>query len=525
MDDFFNDIAAFFVDLTDEEVIVLGIFGLLIFALGVIIGWIIQSRTTRRYKKELMVLRGERDLLSQRADELSRENKQFARELETVSREKVEAFDRVQTLQAQAASRDAELNQLRNEAARANALPEGYAEKIEELSQQNATLRQRHQLLEQEIEMLQDRLKKTNTAYPNTGEDRGGAAGATAHDGAGLGRVEGQRHGASGDASLTPVLSIFEQRFQRLEDHLLALTQENALLRGGHVADPRPVQPIFDDEEEPTEEIADEVIPPPVATDAGGEPLVIRADTTEPGVRKGSKGETEVVVTTTPSLQTPLVEKFDGTVTDDLKRIQNIGPHLESQLNQVDIFRYEQIAGWSAADVLTYAELIGHLPSLIENEDWVGQAKQLMAAETEDSAATDEENSPSDDGDPNADPFGKRHIIDFDAGGFDGASPKTAETQVALPGAVAADTSIDADDLKVVEGIGPKIESILKEQGINTLSQLADTELGRLREILDGAGSQFRAHQPKTWPVQAGLAADGKLDELHAWQRELKGGQ
>ena len=81
------------------------------------------------------------------------------------------------------------------------------------------------------------------------------------------------------------------------------------------------------------------------------------------------------------------------------------------------------------------------------------------------------------------------------------------------------------DDLKVVEGIGPKIESILKASGIHSLGVLADTGTERLREILDEAGSRFKSHNPKTWAVQAGLAADGKIAELKAWQKELKGGK
>ncbi|MEL7159571.1 MAG: 50S ribosomal protein L21, partial [Bacteroidota bacterium] len=82
--------------------------------------------------------------------------------------------------------------------------------------------------------------------------------------------------------------------------------------------------------------------------------------------------------------------------------------------------------------------------------------------------------------------------------------------------------STPEDDLKVVEGIGPKIESVLKASGITTLDTLATTSIERLREVLDAAGSRFKSHDPKTWPVQAGLAADGKLAELKAWQQELK---
>lgn len=81
------------------------------------------------------------------------------------------------------------------------------------------------------------------------------------------------------------------------------------------------------------------------------------------------------------------------------------------------------------------------------------------------------------------------------------------------------------DDLKVIEGVGPKIAELLNEAGISTWAQLAMTSPYRLREILDAGGSQFNIHDPETWPRQAGLAADEKWDELQKLQDELDGGK
>ncbi len=81
------------------------------------------------------------------------------------------------------------------------------------------------------------------------------------------------------------------------------------------------------------------------------------------------------------------------------------------------------------------------------------------------------------------------------------------------------------DDLRKVEGIGPKIAELLNNAGINTFSQLGATEVDRLKEILAEAGSRYAAHNPGTWPKQAQMAADGKWDELKAWQDELDGGK
>lgn len=84
---------------------------------------------------------------------------------------------------------------------------------------------------------------------------------------------------------------------------------------------------------------------------------------------------------------------------------------------------------------------------------------------------------------------------------------------------------VAADDLKKIEGIGPKIASIMNEAGIMTFADLAEAEVERLQEILEAAGSRYKSHDPSTWPRQAGLAAAGNWDELKQLQDELDGGK
>jgi predicted flap endonuclease-1-like 5' DNA nuclease len=81
------------------------------------------------------------------------------------------------------------------------------------------------------------------------------------------------------------------------------------------------------------------------------------------------------------------------------------------------------------------------------------------------------------------------------------------------------------DDLKIVEGIGPKIEELLNAAGINTWAQLSKTKADALKAILAGGGKRYAIHDPSTWAQQAGLAADGKMEELKTWQAELTGGK
>jgi predicted flap endonuclease-1-like 5' DNA nuclease len=79
------------------------------------------------------------------------------------------------------------------------------------------------------------------------------------------------------------------------------------------------------------------------------------------------------------------------------------------------------------------------------------------------------------------------------------------------------------DDLKVIEGIGPKISGLFQAAGITTFAQLADASVDQLKQIVLDAGITIA--DPTTWPDQAGLAAAGKWDELEVLQDELKGGR
>ncbi len=81
------------------------------------------------------------------------------------------------------------------------------------------------------------------------------------------------------------------------------------------------------------------------------------------------------------------------------------------------------------------------------------------------------------------------------------------------------------DDLKVVEGIGPKIESLLHAAGITSMRGLAIAETDTIKKVLDDAGPRFRMHNPKTWSTQAELIADEKWDELKEYQDFLNGGR
>jgi len=90
---------------------------------------------------------------------------------------------------------------------------------------------------------------------------------------------------------------------------------------------------------------------------------------------------------------------------------------------------------------------------------------------------------------------------------------------------VVEEATVTPDDLKKIEGIGPKISELLQNGGIKTFAQLADAKVEKLKEILEAAGSRYKMHDPTTWPQQSALAAKGNWDELKVLQDELQGGK
>jgi small subunit ribosomal protein S6 len=81
------------------------------------------------------------------------------------------------------------------------------------------------------------------------------------------------------------------------------------------------------------------------------------------------------------------------------------------------------------------------------------------------------------------------------------------------------------DNLKRIEGIGPKIAEVLRTAGVNSFAKIASMSTDQLKAVLVSAGDRFSFQDPTTWPAQAALAAKGEWDELRKWQEELKAGK
>jgi hypothetical protein len=80
-----------------------------------------------------------------------------------------------------------------------------------------------------------------------------------------------------------------------------------------------------------------------------------------------------------------------------------------------------------------------------------------------------------------------------------------------------------ADDLTILEGIGPKVAKVLASAGITTFAALAKADAAKVQEILNAAGLQML--NPAGWIEQAELAAKGDMHGLKKLQAELKGGR
>jgi len=76
----------------------------------------------------------------------------------------------------------------------------------------------------------------------------------------------------------------------------------------------------------------------------------------------------------------------------------------------------------------------------------------------------------------------------------------------------------------VIEGIGPKINDLIKADGVKSFAELADTPVSSIQSVLDNAGSRYQIANPGTWPDQANLAANNRWPALAALQDVLVGG-
>lgn len=67
-----------------------------------------------------------------------------------------------------------------------------------------------------------------------------------------------------------------------------------------------------------------------------------------------------------------------GGVADDLKKIKGIGPKLEEMLNGLGIYHFDQIAGFSDAELAWIDDNLQGFKGRATRDDWVSQARALV---------------------------------------------------------------------------------------------------------------------------------------------------
>ena len=176
---------------------------------------------------------------------------------------------------------------------------------------------------------------------------------------------------------LPPLIEKFRQRnedAERLEADLataetriaeLEMTSESVQTRIEPVSDPDTLTDGRDASNDPIEEdLINDVLEAEVEVETHEDPA------TEIEVQEESESEAD----------DPVDEPING-ARDKLQAVKGIGPAIEKTLNEMGIFRFQQIAEMSEYDIDRIAKRLKGLRSRIYREDWIGQARDLRDQE------------------------------------------------------------------------------------------------------------------------------------------------
>jgi predicted flap endonuclease-1-like 5' DNA nuclease len=105
------------------------------------------------------------------------------------------------------------------------------------------------------------------------------------------------------------------------------------------------------------------------------------------------------------------------------------------------------------------------------------------------------------------------------------ADPERAQQLAVVAAAAVAGLKLKGlDDFEVIEGIGPKIAELLKNNGVLSFKDLSGMSIPELCAVLEKGGSRYQLANPETWAQQAQLACEGRWQELKALQDRLFAG-
>lgn len=189
---------------------------------------------------------------------------------------------------------------------------------------------------------------------------------------------------------------------------------------------------------------------------------------------------------------------------NNLQIIEGVGPKIEGLLHAAGYNTWDDMAKATKEDIQKVLDDAGSRYKLADPTSWPHQASLAVQGEWDELIKYQKFT----DG-------GRETVGDFQS---DSKFEKLAAKKMGF-------SSTNPNDLKVVEGIGPKIEGLFKDAGIKNWSELAATSTERMQEILTAAGSRYKLADPGTWAQQAALAAESKWEELRQLQANLRGGK
>ena len=184
-------------------------------------------------------------------------------------------------------------------------------------------------------------------------------------------------------------------------------------------------------------------------------------------------------------------KNLDKVKESNLQIIEGIGPKMNQVLTDNKLGTWSALASKSPGEVRLILDKYGDKYKIIDPKGWSKQASYASKGKW-------------------------KKLIKYQK--TDGSASK-AEKVLTKLGVISPPTQ--PDDLKIIEGIGPKISDVLESQGITTWTKLSKTSVKELKAILNGAGKRYGLADPKTWPKQAKLAAAGRFDKLEKLQASI----
>jgi predicted flap endonuclease-1-like 5' DNA nuclease len=537
-DFFLNDLFAGFADFSTYDNLIFWLFTLSAFLLGYILSTMAAGRIKRKLRKELKETKHE---LNNTKAELAALQEQH--ELKTAALQKAELTaedlaNRIEILESEKRQLHTDLYNANEEVEKLNASTQSYASTIDDLNNQIIGLK-----------------TKSNEYTGELGASAGGSANVDEEAAAQISEMQDNYNSTL-------------NRLAALEQKLNQLDTENEMLKADLDKMKSSTKLVMSDPAPVSEEIVP-VAPRVIKAEEGAAPLKERIVLTPQQERVKA-----LVGTSIPAAS-------DGKK-DDLTLINGVGPFLEKKLNNIGIYTYEQISSLNAETIEEVTEAIEFFPGRIEKDDWVGQANRLLgrggnttmrarvaavpvvkevtdvvitdealdadAATTEEMElemlanetttaiedATDEiPEEAMEVSDVEVNP--EETIVEVEEAAEEIVLGSRSTEEVAeeiTEEAAIEETPVDnpfakykKNDLKIIEGIGPKISAVLINAGIDTWQKVADMQAEDLKKILLAAGNRFKIHDPSTWPQQAEFAANGNWTKLKEYQDYLVGGK